>query len=53
MTELISNQYTELSADSVTALSQKETVELLQQLDPQWQLNIDAPTINLKLNFSN
>ena len=53
MTELISNQCTKLSADSVTALSQKEAVELLQQLDPQWQLDIDAPTINYKFTFKN
>ena len=53
MTELISHQCTELSADGVTALSQKEAVELLQQLGPQWQLDIDIPTINFKFTFKN
>ena len=53
MTELKSQQCTELSANSETALKQNEAIELLQQLDPQWQLNIDIPTINYTFTFKN
>ncbi|NOQ88560.1 MAG: 4a-hydroxytetrahydrobiopterin dehydratase [Gammaproteobacteria bacterium] len=53
MTELVSQQCTELTADSETALGHNEAAELLQQLDPRWQLNIDVPAISYTFTFKN
>ena len=51
MTELISQQCTELSAKNETALDHKEANELLQQLGPQWQLDTEKLTISHTFAF--
>jgi len=52
MTSLTTQQCSELSKDD-SALSEKETIEFLQQLEPQWQLNEQDKNIHFTFKFKN
>jgi 4a-hydroxytetrahydrobiopterin dehydratase len=53
MTDLTLQQCTSLSSDEIVELNHAETTALLQQLDPQWQLDTKAETINHTFIFEN
>jgi len=52
MTALISQQCTEFSKDN-SPLEKDRTLELLQQLEPQWQLNEQSKNISFTFKFKN
>ncbi len=52
MTALISKHCTELTKDNL-ALDINEAIKLLQQLDPQWQLNEQDKKIHFTFKFKN
>ncbi len=52
MSALISKQCTELTKNN-SALENNETLKLLQQLDPQWQLNEQNRNLSYTFKFKN